>query len=68
MSEQRTKPAPKFETFEQLAHEPPYETSVLEELGVRGLQCGSAGILRFGPWLNTDMMTGACRSSTACVE
>ena len=52
---QRTKPPPKFETFEQLPHEPPYETSLLEELGVRGLQCGSAGILRFGPWLNSDL-------------
>lgn len=53
---QRTKPPPKFESLEQLPHEPPFETSLLKELGVRGLQCGSAGILRMGPWLNTDLM------------
>jgi SAM-dependent methyltransferase len=55
-SERRARAEPKFKTLEQLPHEPPFETSLLEELGVRGLQCGSAGILRMGPWLNTDLM------------
>jgi predicted SAM-dependent methyltransferase len=50
------KPEPKFQTLEHLPHEPPFGHSVLGELGVRGLQCGSAGILRLGPWLNTDLM------------
>lgn len=55
-SERRKKPEPRFQTLERLPQEPPFETALLEELGVRGLQCGSAGILRMGPWLNTDLM------------
>lgn len=52
----RAKPEPRFENLEPLPHMPPFGPSVLEELEVRGLHCGSAGILRLGPWLNTDMM------------
>ena len=51
-----SKPEPRFQSLEALPDEPPFGRALLEELGVRGLHCGSAGILRLGPWINSDVM------------
>jgi SAM-dependent methyltransferase len=51
-----SKPEPRFQSLEVLPDVSPFDSSLMEQLGVRGLQCGSAGILRLGPWLNTDLM------------
>jgi SAM-dependent methyltransferase len=44
-----------FKSVERYPAEPPFSADLMEELGLRGLQCGSGSILRFG-WLNTDLM------------
>jgi predicted SAM-dependent methyltransferase len=51
-----SKPEPRFESLEALPDQPPFGRALLEQLGVRGLHCGSAGILRLGPWINSDVM------------
>ena len=43
----------KFDTIELLPYEPPYAPALMEELGLRGLHCGSARELAPG-WVNTD--------------
>lgn len=43
----------KFDTIELLPYEPPYSPALMEELGLRGLHCGSARELARG-WVNTD--------------
>jgi predicted SAM-dependent methyltransferase len=45
----------RFDTVEVLHHEPPFSATVLEELGLPGIHCGSARQLRPG-WLNTDRL------------
>jgi predicted SAM-dependent methyltransferase len=43
----------KFKTIEVLPHEPPFPAELMQELGLRGINCGSARRL-FPGWLNTD--------------
>jgi predicted SAM-dependent methyltransferase len=44
----------KFTTIELLPDQPPYPRTLVEELGLRGLNCGSARGL-FPGWMNTDL-------------
>jgi predicted SAM-dependent methyltransferase len=44
-----------FETVETLAEEPPFGAELMSELGLRGINCGSARSLERG-WLNTDLV------------
>jgi predicted SAM-dependent methyltransferase len=43
----------KFQTIEVLPHEPPFSRTLVQELGLRGINCGSARAL-FPGWINTD--------------
>ena len=45
----------KFETFEALPQEPPFSPALMQELGLRGINCGSGRRL-FGGCVNTDRM------------
>ena len=45
----------KFQTIEVLPQEPPFSAALLEELGLRGIHCGSARGLVPG-WVNTDRL------------
>jgi predicted SAM-dependent methyltransferase len=45
----------RFETIEILPHEPPFSAALMEELGLRGIHCGSARRVAPG-WLNTDLL------------
>ena len=45
----------KFDTIEVLPHEPPFPAAFVQELGLRGIHCGSARRLVPG-WVNTDRM------------
>jgi predicted SAM-dependent methyltransferase len=45
----------KFETIEVLSHEPPFPAELMQDLGLRGIHCGSARRVTPG-WLNTDQL------------
>jgi len=44
----------KFQSIELLSHDPPYSRALVHELGLRGINCGSARGL-FPDWMNTDL-------------